>query len=254
MLVLSRQKDETIIVGDDIEITVVDVRGDKIRLGVSAPKSISVHRKAVYDAIRRENREAAQVKPEDLLGFGKVRPDFSARLPEPVRPAGSSSNRTYSLPSTPSSRFKYQSCFLSCSSKDDAFCRKLHWRLRDAGVDVWYAPVDMVAGQMVQDQVRAAIGQKDRVLFILSEHSMASNWVESELRWALEHEGKVGKKLFPIRIVSMENVLAWKCFDATAGHDIAQKVREYFIPDFSNWEQEPEFYSAITKLLSALQR
>ena len=60
MLVLSREKDETIIIGDDIEITVVDIRGDKVRLGVSAPKSISVHRKEVYDAIRRENREAAQ--------------------------------------------------------------------------------------------------------------------------------------------------------------------------------------------------
>ena len=72
MLVLSRQKDETIIIGDDIEITVVDIRGDKVRLGVSAPKSISVHRKEVYDAIRRENREAAQVKPEDLSGLGKV--------------------------------------------------------------------------------------------------------------------------------------------------------------------------------------
>src|SRR5882672_10864730 len=74
MLVLSRQKDETIIIGDDIEITVVDIRGDKVRLGVNAPKHISVHRKEVYDAIRRENREAAQVKPEDLSGLGKIAP------------------------------------------------------------------------------------------------------------------------------------------------------------------------------------
>jgi carbon storage regulator len=75
MLVLSRQKDETIIIGDDIEITVVDIRGDKVRLGVSAPKSISVHRKEVYEAIRRENREAAQVKPEDISGLGKLKPN-----------------------------------------------------------------------------------------------------------------------------------------------------------------------------------
>ena len=74
MLVLSRQRDETIIIGDNIEITVVDIRGDKVRLGVSAPKEISVHRKEVYDAIRRENREAAQVKPEDITGLGKVNP------------------------------------------------------------------------------------------------------------------------------------------------------------------------------------
>src|SRR5215212_9955648 len=70
MLVLSRQRDETIMIGDDIEVTVVDIRGDKVRLGINAPKEISVHRKEVYDAIRRENRAAAQVKPEDLSGLG----------------------------------------------------------------------------------------------------------------------------------------------------------------------------------------
>jgi carbon storage regulator len=64
MLVLSRQRDETIVIGDNIEITVIDIRGDKVRLGVAAPKEISVHRKEVYDAIRRENREAARVKEQ----------------------------------------------------------------------------------------------------------------------------------------------------------------------------------------------
>ena len=60
MLVLSRQRDETIIIGDNVEVTVVDIRGDKVRLGITAPKDISVHRKEVYEAIRRENRQAAQ--------------------------------------------------------------------------------------------------------------------------------------------------------------------------------------------------
>ena len=68
MLVLSRQRDETIMIGDNIEVTVVDIRGDKLRLGINAPKEISVHRKEVYDAIRRENKAAAQVKPEDSSG------------------------------------------------------------------------------------------------------------------------------------------------------------------------------------------
>ena len=87
MLVLSRQKDETIIIGDDIEITVVDIRGDKVRLGVSAPKEISVHRKEVYDAIRRENREAAQVKPEDLpSGLGRIKPHAPPAQNPPQNP------------------------------------------------------------------------------------------------------------------------------------------------------------------------
>ena len=66
MLVLSRQRDETIMIGDDIEITIVDILGDKVRLGINAPSSVPVHRKEVYEAIKRENREASQVRVEDL--------------------------------------------------------------------------------------------------------------------------------------------------------------------------------------------
>jgi len=54
MLVLSRQKDESIMIGDEVEITIVDVRGNKVRLGITAPKSIPVHRREVYEAIQRE--------------------------------------------------------------------------------------------------------------------------------------------------------------------------------------------------------
>jgi len=58
MLVLSRQKDESIMIGDNVEITIVDVRGDKVRLGITAPREIQVHRKEVYEAIQREKKEA----------------------------------------------------------------------------------------------------------------------------------------------------------------------------------------------------
>jgi carbon storage regulator len=57
MLVLSRQKDESIMIGDDVEVIIVDVRGDKVRLGITAPKSIPVHRREVYEAIKREKAE-----------------------------------------------------------------------------------------------------------------------------------------------------------------------------------------------------
>jgi carbon storage regulator len=63
MLVLSRQKDESIVIGDDVEVTIVDVRGDKVRLGITAPKHISVHRKEVYEAIQREKKEAQKQQP-----------------------------------------------------------------------------------------------------------------------------------------------------------------------------------------------
>jgi carbon storage regulator len=65
MLVLSRQKDESIIIGDDVEITIVDVRGDKVRLGITAPKNIPVHRREVYDAIQREKSEKKAQEQKD---------------------------------------------------------------------------------------------------------------------------------------------------------------------------------------------
>jgi len=58
MLVLTRRKDEKIMIGDDIEIMVVEIRGDKVRLGVSAPATVAVHRQEVYEAIQREHKRA----------------------------------------------------------------------------------------------------------------------------------------------------------------------------------------------------
>ncbi len=57
MLVLSRRRDETIMIGDDVEITVVDIKGDTVRLGINAPRFVTVHRKEIYDAIKAENIE-----------------------------------------------------------------------------------------------------------------------------------------------------------------------------------------------------
>src|SRR5438105_15912872 len=66
MLVLSRQRDETIVIGDDVEVTIVDIRGDKVRLGIKAPRSVTVHRKEIYEAVKRENQAAARMKPPDV--------------------------------------------------------------------------------------------------------------------------------------------------------------------------------------------
>lgn len=63
MLVLSRQRDESIIIGDNIIVTVVDIRGDKVRLGINAPTEISVHRQEVYEAIQREGIRSRQSPP-----------------------------------------------------------------------------------------------------------------------------------------------------------------------------------------------
>ena len=61
MLVLSRHRDESIIIGDDVVVTIVDIRGDKVRLGIQAPTEISVHRQEVYEAIQREKETNGKV-------------------------------------------------------------------------------------------------------------------------------------------------------------------------------------------------
>jgi carbon storage regulator len=83
MLVLSRQRDESIMIGDTIVITIVDIRGDKVRLGINAPTEIPVHRQEVYEAIQRENMRASRLEPGDAQDIGK----FAGRGNNgPVRP------------------------------------------------------------------------------------------------------------------------------------------------------------------------
>jgi cytosine/creatinine deaminase len=75
MLVLTRQHDEAVIIGDDIEVKIIDIRGDKVRLGIKAPKHVSVHREEVYRQIREENQKAAQLRPTDLASLPTQPPE-----------------------------------------------------------------------------------------------------------------------------------------------------------------------------------
>jgi carbon storage regulator len=79
MLVLSRQRDDSIMIGDTIVVTIVDIRGDKVRLGINAPSEIPVHRQEVYEAIQRENLRASQLQPGDTQDIGT----FAGRSPRP---------------------------------------------------------------------------------------------------------------------------------------------------------------------------
>jgi carbon storage regulator len=80
MLVLSRHRDESIIIGDDIVVTIVDIRGDKVRLGIEAPTDVPVHRQEVYEAIQRENRKIAATALNEALE--------APAEPEPLRKYG----------------------------------------------------------------------------------------------------------------------------------------------------------------------
>lgn len=72
MLVLTRKKGQAIIIGHDIEISIIDVQGDQVRIGINAPKSVTIHRKEIYEEIRNENLSAATVKGLDIKELNKT--------------------------------------------------------------------------------------------------------------------------------------------------------------------------------------
>jgi carbon storage regulator len=72
MLVLTRKAKQSIMIGDGIEVTVVEIRGDAVRLAIDAPRQVPVHRKEVYEEIQRENREASAVSVEDAAAIERL--------------------------------------------------------------------------------------------------------------------------------------------------------------------------------------
>jgi carbon storage regulator len=82
MLVLSRGRDESIVIGDNIVVTIVDIRRDKVRLGIDAPSEIPVHRREVYEAIQRENRRSGQLESEDVARLDRPAAGQPGRTPE----------------------------------------------------------------------------------------------------------------------------------------------------------------------------
>ena len=112
----------------------------------------------------------------------------------------------------------------------------------------------MPGGQKLCEQIDRAIQVNDRLLLVLSEHSLNSEWVQTELRKVHHAELREKRqKLFPIRLVSLDRIRDWSCFDADTGKDLAVELREYHIPDFSNWKNHDPFESAFTDLLRDLR-
>ena len=149
---------------------------------------------------------------------------------------------------------QWHSCFISHSTKDEGFARRLHSRMQQANIRVFYAPKDLKGGKKLHEQLFEAIQMHDRLLIVLSEQSIKSEWVMTEIRKAREQERRENtRKLFPVRLVDFNTLRDWTCFDADTGKDLAVEVREYFIPDFSDWKNHDAFEASFAKLQSDLR-
>ena len=156
------------------------------------------------------------------------------------------------LPSLLGQPIQFYSCFISYSSKDDEFAQRLHADLQAAKVRVWFAPEDMKTGDRIRDRIDESIRIYDKLLIVLSEASINSDWVETEVETALEKEQNIKTKenprptvLFPIRIDSAteKSKLPW-----------VRKIRhERHITDFSAWKDHDNYKKALDRLLRDLK-
>ena len=142
--------------------------------------------------------------------------------------------------------FEYYSCFLSFSSNDQAFADRLYADLQNKGVRCWFASEDMKIGDKIRDRIDQSIRIHDKLLLILSEHSINSEWVEDEVETAYEQERQRGKTvLFPIRLDSavMDTDKAW-----------ASKLRRSrHIGDFTQWKDHDAYQKAFDRLMRDLK-
>jgi uncharacterized protein YjbI with pentapeptide repeats len=171
-----------------------------------------------------------------------------------LRGAGIPENFIKYMASLVGAGIEFYSLFISYSTHDQEFAERLHADLQGKGVRCWFAPHDIQGGKKLHEQIDDAIRVHDKLLLILSPASMASEWVKTEIAKARKREIRENRRvLFPIRLCSFETLRDWECFDADTGKDSAREVREYLIPDFSNWKDHDSYRLDFDRLLRDLQ-
>lgn len=142
---------------------------------------------------------------------------------------------------------QFYSCFISYSSKDDEFAKRLYADLQNEGVRCWFAPEDLKIGERFRVRIDESIRLYDKLLLVLSENSVSSEWVSDEVEAALEkEEGQKGKVvLFPLRLddAVMEINVGWP----------AKVRRSRHIGDFRDWKNHDSYQKAFERLMRDLK-
>lgn len=171
-----------------------------------------------------------------------------------LRGAGVPDNFIEYMHSLTGTAFKYYSCFISYSTKNQEFAERLHADLQNKGVRCWFAAHDAKAGLKLDRQIDQAIRLHEKVLLILSPDSIKSDWVKREIKKAAKRQAQEKKDvLFPVSLVPFKQLQQWEYWEGDLSKDLAAEIREYLIPDFSNWKNHDAYKKAFAKLLIDLQ-
>ncbi len=141
---------------------------------------------------------------------------------------------------------EFYSCFISYSTADQAFAEKLHADLQRKGIRCWFAPEDLRIGTEFRQEIEQAIKAYDKLLLVLSQHSIRSRWVGSEVEAAFDLEARKGKRvLFPMRLDDFveESGVAWA----------AEIRRRVHMADFSDWTAPDAYANALERLVRDLK-
>jgi hypothetical protein len=142
---------------------------------------------------------------------------------------------------------EFYSCFISYSTKDQEFADRLYADLQAAGVRCWFAPEDLKIGDKFRDRIDESIRLHDKLLIVLSEHSVQSSWVATEVEAAFEREHREQGRLvlFPIRLddAVMDTSQAWA----------ADIRRRRHIGNFEGWENHGSYKKAFERLIRDLK-
>jgi uncharacterized protein YjbI with pentapeptide repeats len=164
-----------------------------------------------------------------------------------LRGVGMPDNLIDYLPSLLNQPIQHYSCFISYSSKDDEFAHRIHADLQNNGVRCWFAPHDMPTGAKIWDAIDEAIKLRDKLLHILSEHSIESDWVEDEVQKAFaEERDRKEVVLFPVRVddAVMETPEPW-----------ARKLRDQRnVGDFRRWKDHDAYKQSLARVLRDLTK
>jgi hypothetical protein len=148
---------------------------------------------------------------------------------------------------------QFYSCLLSHSREDQEFCDTLYSRMADKKLRVWYAPQDAQGGEYLRSQIGDAIHLHDKLLIVLSESSIGSDWIKRQVRTAIERERRDQTRiLFPVGLLRAGVIRGLRWYDEELGINLAEEICKYDIPDFRRWKDHDVFETEFGKLLEAL--
>ena len=152
-----------------------------------------------------------------------------------------------------SNELQTHTCLISCSKADLLFSRQLHDNLQQQGIRCWIIPEELKGGRDLQIQVSQALGPQDKLILVLSEQSMGSEWIMEEIQSTRELEKQEQRRLiYPVSVANPSLIQSWTLMEPGTFINLAKEIRQHPIPSFHDMHHEPSYATAFNSLVQSL--